>query len=53
MFIYLKKKFGGGEVVVGKLRDFTGTHPAVMKDRLAAGQDHDKIMGLYNYTEEK
>jgi len=34
-----------------KLRDFEGTHPAVMKERIAAGQDRDKIMKLYDYDE--
>jgi hypothetical protein len=34
-----------------KLKDFTGTHPAVMKERIAAGQDHKAIMELYNYVE--
>jgi len=34
-----------------KLQDFSGTHPAVMKDRLEAGQDREKIMKLFNYNE--
>ncbi len=34
-----------------KLTDFDGTHPAVMADRIAVGQDHGKIMELYNHTE--
>ena len=34
-----------------KLSDFSGTHPAVMNKRIEAGQDHKKIMELYNYIE--
>ena len=34
-----------------KLTDYNGTHPAVMKDRIATGTDHKKIMELYDYTE--
>lgn len=34
-----------------KLTKFDGTHPAVMKDRIIAGQDREKVMELYDYIE--
>jgi len=34
-----------------KLTDFTGTHPAVMEDRIGSGTDHLEIMKLYDYYE--